>query len=357
MVDERSQEEAKEGRKEAERNFRILLRCSQPDRLMKIRRARTRFRGTWLASLLLEESKKHMAGDPQKAYELAETAGAVLRVTRQGPGMADLSARAAAYRGNVYRLSGNPHEARKQFESGRDILRSQGVTDPLICAEMDSCEAVLEMEQRQLGRAEELLFRAIALYALGGAHEQIGHPLVTLGLLYYHRGDYAKAIECTQAAIDAIPPERDRRLYLSARYNLSLYFCEAGYHHAAAETLLADHDLYAQFSDPYTRLRLLWLEGKIAAGFERMEEAEKAFLATRNGFILQGGGYDAAIVSMDLALLYEKQGRTSEIRQLAREMKKIFAAEDVHREAIAALLLFEDAAKKDVLAVLLQYLS
>jgi hypothetical protein len=133
--------------------------------------------------------------------------------------------------------------------------------------------------------------------------------------------------------------------------------CEAGYHHTAAETLLADHDLYIQFRDPYTQLRLLWLEGKIAAGFERIEEAERAFLVTRNGFILQGGGYDTATVSLDLALLYAKQGRTAELRELAGEMRKIFAAEDVHREAIAALLLFEDAAKREIVTLLLQYLS
>jgi tetratricopeptide (TPR) repeat protein len=176
-----------------------------------------------LASLLLEESKKHMVGDPQKAYELVETAETVLRCTREVPGVADLSVRAAAYRANLYRLSGSPREARKQFEYGRDIMRSHGVTDPLICAEVDSCEAVLDMEQRQLRRAEELLTSAIALYVLSGAHEQTVHPLVTLGLMHYHQGDYSKAIECTQAAIYAIPPERDRRLYLSARYNLSLY--------------------------------------------------------------------------------------------------------------------------------------
>src|SRR5207253_2537894 len=113
------------------------------------------------------------------------------------------------------------------------------------------------------------------------------------------------------------------------RYNLALYLCDAGYHHAAAETLISDHDLYAQFQDTYTQLRVLWLEGKIAAGFQRIEEAEKAFLATRNGFILQGGGYDAAMVSMDLALLYAKQGWTTALQQLAGEMQYIFESEDV----------------------------
>jgi tetratricopeptide (TPR) repeat protein len=351
LLVERHQAEVKDKGEGVERDLRTLLRYAHSTRLAKIRRANTRFRGTLLASLLLEESKKQMAGDPQRADELAETAEVVLSRTRESPGVADLSARAAAYRANVYRLRGNPREARKHFDFARYIIRNRGVTDPLVYAEVDSCEAVLDMEQSRFGRAEELLTRAIALYSLGGAREQAAHPLVTLGLMYYHQGDSAKAVEFTQAAVDAISPERDRRLYLSARYNLSLYLCEAGYYHAAAETLLTDRDLYAQFQDPYTQLRLVWLEGKIAAGFEKFEEAEKAFLATRNGFIQQGGGYDAAMVSMDLALLYAKQGRTADLQALAGEMHKIFEAEDVHREAVAALLLFEDAAKKETLTV------
>jgi tetratricopeptide (TPR) repeat protein len=275
LLVERHQAEVKDKGEGVERDLRTLLRYAHSTRLAKIRRANTRFRGTLLASLLLEESKKQMAGDPQRADELAETAEVVLSRTRESPGVADLSARAAAYRANVYRLRGNPREARKHFDFARYIIRNRGVTDPLVYAEVDSCEAVLDMEQSRFGRAEELLTRAIALYSLGGAREQAAHPLVTLGLMYYHQGDSAKAVEFTQAAVDAISPERDRRLYLSARYNLSLYLCEAGYYHAAAETLLTDRDLYAQFQDPYTQLRLVWLEGKIAAGFEKFEELRK----------------------------------------------------------------------------------
>ncbi|HEX4963297.1 MAG TPA: hypothetical protein VF173_20875 [Thermoanaerobaculia bacterium] len=38
-----------------------------------------------------------------------------------------------------------------------------------------------------------------------------------------------------------------------------------------------------------------------------------------------------------------------ELRQLADEMHQIFAAGDVHREGVAALLLFEDAVREEKL--------
>jgi hypothetical protein len=42
-------------------------------------------------------------------------------------------------------------------------------------------------------------------------------------------------------------------------------------------------------------------------------------------------------------MLYLRRGRTAELKRLARLMAPIFDAQDVHREAVAALLLFQKA--------------
>jgi hypothetical protein len=57
------------------------------------------------------------------------------------------------------------------------------------------------------------------------------------------------------------------------------------------------------------------------------------------------------MVSMDLALLYLRQGRSDDVRRLADEMVPILVAQDVHREALAALVLFQDAARRDELTI------
>lgn len=49
--------------------------------------------------------------------------------------------------------------------------------------------------------------------------------------------------------------------------------------------------------------------------------------------------------------VYAKQGRTAELKQLAEEMHAIFESQEIHREAFAALLLFQEAAGEERLTV------
>jgi hypothetical protein len=53
------------------------------------------------------------------------------------------------------------------------------------------------------------------------------------------------------------------------------------------------------------------------------------------------------MVSPNLTEMYLKEGRTADVQRLAGEMVAIFAAKDVHREATAALLLFQEAARRE----------
>jgi hypothetical protein len=62
-------------------------------------------------------------------------------------------------------------------------------------------------------------------------------------------------------------------------------------------------------------------------------------------------GYDAAMVSLDLAILYLKEDRVADVQRLAEEMLPIFQAQDVHREDLAALRLFQEAAQRQELTV------
>jgi hypothetical protein len=47
----------------------------------------------------------------------------------------------------------------------------------------------------------------------------------------------------------------------------------------------------------------------------------------------------------DHAFLYLRQGRAADVKRLAEEIFPVFQAQDVHREAVAALRLFQEAAR------------
>lgn len=351
LVLERHVDEAEERNEAARRDLRVLLEIPHKERLAKIRRASRRFRGTALAALLLDEARKAMPAQPANLYELAEAAVEVLLRTPEVPGLYDLLVRAHAYQANALRALGKLVEAEERLRGARTVLRTQNATDPLVFAEVDWIEGGLRKDRRQFTEAEELLVRAASLYSLAGEKGQSAECLLTLGLLYYDTGKTRQAIEITETAAALIHPEQNPRSYLCARHNLTLFLTEAGEYTAAAQALTDDEDLYRQFSDDWTRLRQVWLKGKVAYGLGRLDEAERAFLGTRQGFLDQGIGYDAALASLDLALVYLRQGRTSELKQFAGELSMIFGADDLHREAVAVLILLQEAAEEERLTL------
>jgi tetratricopeptide (TPR) repeat protein len=332
---------------EARRDLRALLRMSFEDRLARIRRAHRHFRSAFLAGLILEEARRHIPAEPTAVYELAETAHAILLRTPESPTASDLSVRAAIYAGNALRAQGDLPAADKRFAIARGIITARGVIDTLVCAEVDWFEGTLRKDQRRFQEAEDLLTRAIALYRLAGDYASAIYPLGALGILYYKRQEYPKAIDTFRAALSQGTPEADPRFFCYLHHNLTLTLCDQGNYDAAGEALRTGQQLYAACPDAYTQARLTWIEGKIALGVGRLGSAEEAFLGVRGGFVVEGNGYDVAMVSLDLALVYAKQGRGKDLKKLAEETHSLFETLEIHREALSALLLFGQAAREE----------
>jgi tetratricopeptide (TPR) repeat protein len=333
--------------RKAEEDLAALLAAPREERRARIERARSRFRGPYLVELLIQESRRCTPEDPGEAYHLAELARFIIHRSPGTPESFDLVALATASMANASRAGGDLRQAEEHFQYARYVITHQGVTAPGVIAQIDSLEGSLRIDQRRFPQAEALLTRAAMLCRISGAAVETVRILLKLGTMYFQQGDLGRAVETTRAALEALPQEADLRLYLSGRHNLATYLTESGRFREAADLLEVDAELYDRFPEPWTQLRRSWLQGKIAAGVGDVPAAERLFTETRDGFVRQGIGYDAAMVSLDLALLYLKDGRTGEVRRVAEEMVPVFSAQDVHREATAALLLFQDAAWRE----------
>ncbi len=134
---------------------------------------------------------------------------------------------------------------------------------------------------------------------------------------------------------------------MTAHHNLILFLTESGQHQQAREDLARTRQLYRDLGERMNLVRLRWLEGKIAREEGALEEAGAALREARDAFLQEGIAVDAALVSLDLAVLYARPGDTAAIRQLAVEMLPILQAGGVHPDAMAALLLFQQAAEAD----------
>ncbi|MFL6198463.1 MAG: hypothetical protein ACJ76J_04775 [Thermoanaerobaculia bacterium] len=331
----------------AERDLRDLLALPREEQRGRVARARQRFRGSHLAQLLLDRGQERLITDPWEAYHFADLAHLVLQRTPFNPKTLDLLALTVAHLGNACRVGSDRRRAEEHFSHAREIVTQFAVTEPAVLGRIDDLESSLRTDQRQLHHAEALLTRAVLFYQLAGSRLDIARVLLKLGATYDLQGRTKRAVEITRAALQELSPEREPRLYMNGRYNLALFLVESGEPGQAAEVLDADADLYKRYPEPWVQLRLTGLRGKIARARGDFAVAEAAFLQMREGFLREGLGYDAAIVSMDLALLYLRQGRTAELKTLAREMLPIFRSQDVHREAVAALVLFQEAVREE----------
>jgi len=329
---------------QAMKDFLALAALPPEKRLATLNRANTRYRGPHLVRRLLTEGRHRLHDDPGAAYDFAAAAHAVANRTNPSFELAALSAAAMA---NARRASGELREADERFTYAWMIAEREQVTDPGVLAELYDLEASLRKDQRRFDRAELLLSRAQALYDLAGLPNRVAKATVMLADVFFYSGKIDEAIVTSRTALRSISAEATLNLYLCARHNLCRYLAAAEEFEEAQAIFREDTGLFRSHGQPLDQLRRRWVRGQIAAGLGHSRQAERAFHEVQADFLERGMGLLAASVAMDLAELYLRAGRTSKVRELAEQMVPIFTAQDVHREALAALKLFVEAARTD----------
>ncbi|HEX5717596.1 MAG TPA: hypothetical protein VF179_15665 [Thermoanaerobaculia bacterium] len=305
-----------------------------------------RFQTIAVCELLVERSFAEGFQDPGRARELAELAVQVadrLDALVYGRSVVqDFRARAWAYLGNARRL-GSDLKGAEEAISLAEYFSEEGSADPLEEARLLDLRASLLGDQGRLEEAAGLLDVVIDIHEdIRDTHRQ-GRALISKGLFLAYAGQPEQGLDWISRGLELIRGEQEPRLVLMANHNIAWCLTDCGRAEDAQRHLDGMRHLYDGFSDPWTRLRLGWLEARIAVGLGRREEAESKLRELRDTFVEHRLGYDASIVTLDLAALYLEQGRTAEVRRLAEEALPVLLAQDIHREAMAALIAFHQA--------------
>jgi tetratricopeptide (TPR) repeat protein len=294
---------------------------------------------------LLEHSRALRASDPEGmvlaaslAVHLAEHLGA-----SPEPGAAGLQAKAWAELGNAQRVSDNLRDAEASLAHA---LRCAG-TEPLLLARLMDLTASLYTDQRRFEEARRLLEWAQTIYQHEGDSHSAGRTLISQGISAGYAFESERAVRYLAEGLRQIDPARDPRLATAAVHNLLWCLVDCGRLTEAQGFLGQARKLLAAYGERFDKLRARWLEGRIAAGLGDDATAERAFHRVRAGMQDAGLPYDVAIISLDLAAVWLRQGRTSELRQLVNEMVSIFRSNGIRREALSALLMFKEALQKD----------
>ena len=332
-------------REEAERAPRLLeaLRELSPEqRLLRIRNNPDRFANRVLCEELFDLARGCLPADPHGSRAWAETAKAVAE--SYSVPYPSHQIRAIAFQANAYRAACDFDSALVHFRQARDLIDEHDVTDLELGAELHSFLGSLNTDLRRFEQAGEHLESAMNLYRILGHEEELARVLLQLGILHRHLGDLEAALEADHAATGLISPQGNPSLYLGARFNYARTLFEARRYQAARDLLAYDEDLYEAHADPHLRVRVQWLEGRIAAATGDPAAAERDLLAVLDELASQRQGFDAALACLDLAALYHQEARLGDLERAATQAVQLFQAHEVHWDALAALLLLQEAA-------------
>jgi tetratricopeptide (TPR) repeat protein len=316
---------------------------------------------TWKAcEWLCRQSAGLTAVDPDRAVEAAELAVLVSdllkadepsRVRR----LYRLRSYAWAHDGNARRVLGDLRAADESFaisdawgEAGEPAAESGAEYEP----DLLDLKASLRIAQRRFPEALELLDRLFGFYTGERRPEQqdshlAGRALVKKALALAEMEEPERAIEMLQRAEPLVDAQRDPRLLLCLRHNLLWNLTSVERYGSARAMLPEVAALCRRLGNPLDLLRLRWPEARIAASRGDTETAIDLLQRLRQEFAQRGIAYDAALVTLELTGLYAQEGRTAEVKRLSVEMVRIFRAQKVPREALAALLFFQKAAEHE----------
>ncbi len=313
---------------------------------------------TWgLCQLLIFRSRLEALEDPARAVDAAELS---VQISLQlGPAydsawVLDLQARAYACLGNARRVLGELRSAEDAFRLAEHQMAASGTGNLRIEAELLVLKAILRRDQRRFGEALGLIDRAITIYRedpsardshlAGRAYLNKAHTLLEMG-------KPSQAIPHLRRAAAMITPEREPRLDLVLHNNLLESLVQSDLLVEAEALLPFVHSLAKRLGSDLDFVRLSWHEAKLRFRQGHSDLAEGMLREVQAAFLERHMGIDAALVCLDLAILYTQAARFADLKRLAVEVLPLLEDRAIQREAIASLLLFQKACEEERLTL------
>jgi len=305
------------------------------------------YRSFALCELVCEESVKAAADGVDRALDLAKLALFIAeRALGSDAWRARLQGYAWAFMANARRVGSDLRGAERAFATAHQLWEVGAAADPgvLDASRLLDLEASLCRARRRWSEALELLDRALVL---NRSPEATGRILLNKAFTHEQMGDCERAIAALEQAALLVDGRRNPRQPCVLRFNLGVNLCHLGRHAEAAALVAEAREIAVALRNDLDLLRVLWLEARVAAGLGRRAEAIAALRQVRADFSVRELPYDAALATLDLAILLLEECHNAEARALAEEMVAIFESLEVHREALAAVRIFQLAAEQE----------
>ncbi len=259
---------------------------------------------------------------------------------------ADLVAAAWGEVGNARRRLGRFLLAEQAF---REAMRyaSRGTGDAGLHAVLLDLVASLSIAERNFCRADESLTLACILYEKAGHEARVAKALIQRGLVAAYSQKFEAAASFFGLALCRIDREQEPQLFRTAILNTVGALIDLNELDRAEVLLASSRPLLDEIGGVVDQLKVRWVEAKIARAAGRHHQAERSLREIRRAFADERMPYYVALVNLELCAIWLHARQTEELRAAVSEALSAFLALGIEREALASVILLDQAAQLD----------
>jgi tetratricopeptide (TPR) repeat protein len=300
-----------------------------------------------LIDAVCSESRKVAAHDARRALGLARLAR---QLAELAPGTTDwrsaIQSKAWAFEANALRVMPDLQAAESAFAAAWEVRQRAGQMGELVFPEwrLLDLEASLRCDQRRIRLALDLQDRALR----AAPPEARGLVLLNKAFTLEQAGQSHAALSILADAMPLVDATNEPRLRMGVRFNTVVNLWRLRRLDEAEASLSELHAMVVDLRNDYDLVRFDWLAARIAASRGRHEEALTLYGHVRSRLRPHGNANDAALVCLEMAVLFLEEGRSAEVASLAQDtdMLWMLKAPEMRTEALSALRLFRDAAAR-----------
>lgn len=252
--------------------------------------------------------------------------------------VSNFQARAYGEHCNAWRAAHHLREAEEAFVRAVECWK-EGGKDFRIWVRLMDVRASLLAAQHRTDEAIDVLDDVFQAYSQLGDRHSAGRAQVARGFYIGCGGDPEGGVRLLDEALELLDEQREPDLVSMATHNRLWFLVDCGRCRQARADLWRQRRWVAAYQGlgEISRVKVAYLEGRINAGLGELDRAERAFRIALDGLAAEEVRVLRGVVSLDLAVVWMRQGRLAEATTLAAETAASLLAFGVPREAQKAL--------------------
>ena len=257
--------------------------------------------------------------------------------------LAILQGKGYAWLGNARRLAMDFIGAERALGTSQDFLPAQKDAAPQEWITQLQSVAALRWSQRRAQEGLEPCNQALGLLENGGIAEELARVFLLRGNLFKWLGRESEALGDFNKAVASLEDSKDAYLLATAFQTLMGSLVMFGRVSDSIQYLPRVRDAVENVGNQTLDSYLRWHEGLIAAERDDVAKGEELMKSARAGFLAVDETATAAVVSLDLAVIFSQQGRASEMIELVGQVLPLLEALDLRPEALVLVTLLKEA--------------